>query len=131
MGKIYYLMGKSSSGKDTIYRELIENEKLSLKTILGYTTRPIREGEKEGVECGNKGIDGCQYRTNDRFQRTNQQKQNEQCQKNDRGIGDETGGQEATDQMIHKELQTDRTDNRKRFGQKPAKEVFNIGDERI
>lgn len=50
MGKIYYLMGKSSSGKDTIYRELIENEKLSLKTILGYTTRPIREGEKEGVE---------------------------------------------------------------------------------
>ena len=50
MGKIYYLMGKSSSGKDTIYRELIENEKLSLKTIIGYTTRPIREGEKEGVE---------------------------------------------------------------------------------
>ena len=50
MGKIYYLMGKSSSGKDTIYKYLIGDEELKLKRIVGYTTRPIREGEEEGVE---------------------------------------------------------------------------------
>ena len=50
MGKIYYLMGKSSSGKDTIYKHLISDEELKLHTIVGYTTRPIREGEREGVE---------------------------------------------------------------------------------
>ena len=50
MGKIYYLMGKSSSGKDTLFKKLIEDRKLFLKTIVGYTTRPMREGETEGVE---------------------------------------------------------------------------------
>lgn len=50
MGKIYYLMGKSSSGKDTIFKKLIEDKELGLKTIVGYTTRPMREGEVEGVE---------------------------------------------------------------------------------
>ncbi len=47
---IFYLMGKSSSGKDTIFRRLMEDEDLSLETIVSYTTRPIREGEVEGVE---------------------------------------------------------------------------------
>ena len=50
MGKIFYLMGKSSSGKDTLFKKLIEDKELSLKTIVGYTTRPMREGETEGVE---------------------------------------------------------------------------------
>lgn len=50
MGKIFYLMGKSSSGKDTIFKKLIEDESLKLKTIVGYTTRPMREGERDGVE---------------------------------------------------------------------------------
>jgi len=50
MGKIFYLMGKSSSGKDTIYKNLIEDETLSLEKIVLYTTRPIRAGEQEGVE---------------------------------------------------------------------------------
>ena len=50
MGKIYYLMGKSSSGKDTMFKRLIEDKELALKTIVGYTTRPMREGETEGVE---------------------------------------------------------------------------------
>lgn len=49
MGKIYYLMGKSSSGKDTLYKELLRMFP-SLKTIVSYTTRPIREGERNGVE---------------------------------------------------------------------------------
>lgn len=50
MGKIFYLMGKSSSGKDTLFKKLIEDKELGLKTIVGYTTRPMREGESEGVE---------------------------------------------------------------------------------
>lgn len=49
MGKIFYLMGKSASGKDTIYKELKERCK-ELKTVALYTTRPIREGEKDGEE---------------------------------------------------------------------------------
>lgn len=49
MGKIYYLMGKSSSGKDTLYKELLRTIP-GLKTLVLYTTRPIREGEKNGVE---------------------------------------------------------------------------------
>ncbi len=50
MGKIIYLMGKSSSGKDTIFKRLLSNTSLGLKTIVPYTTRPIRSGEKDGLE---------------------------------------------------------------------------------
>lgn len=50
MGKIVYIMGKSSTGKDTIYKKLLAEKKFAFKTIVSYTTRPIREGEKEGVE---------------------------------------------------------------------------------
>ncbi|MBQ2803158.1 MAG: guanylate kinase [Lachnospiraceae bacterium] len=50
MGKIIYLMGKSSSGKDTIFKELIKEGTVDLQTIVPYTTRPIREGEQNGVE---------------------------------------------------------------------------------
>ena len=49
MGKIYYMMGKSSSGKDTLFKEL-KMALPELHTITLYTTRPIREGEREGVE---------------------------------------------------------------------------------
>ena len=50
MGKIFCLMGKSSTGKDTIYKRLTENKELNLRTIVPYTTRPIRAGEVEGQE---------------------------------------------------------------------------------
>ena len=50
MGKIVYLMGKSSSGKDTIFKRLLADESLGLKTIVPYTTRPIRSGERNGLE---------------------------------------------------------------------------------
>lgn len=50
MGKIYYMMGKSSSGKDTLYKRLLEDKELNLKTVIPYTTRPIREGEVQGRE---------------------------------------------------------------------------------
>lgn len=50
MGSIICLMGKSSTGKDTIYKRLLEDPSCTLKKIVPYTTRPIRVGEKEGVE---------------------------------------------------------------------------------
>lgn len=46
--KIIYIMGKSSAGKDTIYKIL--KEKIDVKPYVLYTTRPIRTGEKEGVD---------------------------------------------------------------------------------
>ena len=49
MGKIFYIMGKSASGKDTIYKELMEKMP-KFHSIVPYTTRPMREGEKDGVE---------------------------------------------------------------------------------
>ena len=49
MGKIFYIMGKSASGKDTIYKELMEKIP-KFHSIVPYTTRPMREGEKDGVE---------------------------------------------------------------------------------
>lgn len=50
MGKIVYLMGKSSTGKDTIFKRLLADESLGLKRIVPYTTRPVRNGECQGVE---------------------------------------------------------------------------------
>lgn len=48
-GKIFFVMGKSASGKDTVYKRLLENFP-DMKTVTLYTTRPMREGEAEGVE---------------------------------------------------------------------------------
>ncbi len=50
MGKIFYLIGKSAVGKDTILEHLLAEDELSLKPIVQYTTRPIRDGEEEGRE---------------------------------------------------------------------------------
>lgn len=50
MGKIYCIMGKSSSGKDTIFKILLGRKDVNLKTIVSYTTRPIRSLEKPGDE---------------------------------------------------------------------------------
>lgn len=49
-GRIFLLMGKSTSGKDTIYRNLISDEALHLKKVVPYTTRPQRSGETDGVQ---------------------------------------------------------------------------------
>ena len=43
-------MGKSATGKDTIYQKLLTESKLGLNRIIPYTTRPIREGEIPGRE---------------------------------------------------------------------------------
>lgn len=47
MGKIICIIGKSSSGKDTIYK-ILSDQLDVLKNVM-YTTRPIRVGEIDGV----------------------------------------------------------------------------------
>lgn len=49
MSKIFFVMGKSATGKDTIFNELKHRLKDQVKTVIGYTTRPIRDGEINGV----------------------------------------------------------------------------------
>jgi len=46
--KIIYLIGKSSVGKDTIYKKI--KEKINIEPYVLYTTRPIRTGEKDGID---------------------------------------------------------------------------------
>lgn len=50
MSKIYYIMGKSATGKDTLYKRIFSDKALNLKTVVSYTTRPIRAGETNGAE---------------------------------------------------------------------------------
>ncbi|MCI9487434.1 MAG: guanylate kinase [Lachnospiraceae bacterium] len=50
MGRIFYIMGKSASGKDSIFRMLAADKELHLKTVTMYTTRPKRSGEEDGRE---------------------------------------------------------------------------------
>lgn len=50
MGKIIYLMGKSSSGKDTVYKELMSLQAFKFKKVVMYTTRPCRDTETDGVQ---------------------------------------------------------------------------------
>lgn len=65
MGKIFLILGKSSTGKDTVFNKLLENKKLNLSTYVSYTTRPMRDGECEGREyhfCTNEKYE--EYRKN-------------------------------------------------------------------
>lgn len=48
MTNLFYIMGKSATGKDTIYKRI--KEQMKINTYILYTTRPIREDEKEGVD---------------------------------------------------------------------------------
>ena len=48
MGKIFLLMGKSASGKDAVYRNLLSDDTLALKKVVMYTTRPMRQNEENG-----------------------------------------------------------------------------------
>ena len=50
MSRIFIVMGKSATGKDTVYKRLLEMKELSLRTCVMYTTRPIRSSEVHGVE---------------------------------------------------------------------------------
>ena len=50
IGKIYYILGKSAAGKDTLYRNLLADPQLALTGVVPYTTRPMRDGETDGRE---------------------------------------------------------------------------------
>lgn len=62
--KIIHIMGKSSSGKDTIYKIL--KQKLNLNTYVPYTTRPIRTGEKDGIDYNFITFEEMQNRKNEK-----------------------------------------------------------------
>lgn len=49
MGKIFYLIGKSCAGKDSLYKILMNDDSLNLLPVIRYTTRPIRDKEVDGV----------------------------------------------------------------------------------
>ena len=50
MNKIFYIMGKSASGKDNIYKRLLADESLNLHELVLYTTRPQRQDKVDGRE---------------------------------------------------------------------------------
>jgi guanylate kinase len=50
VGKIFCLIGKSSTGKDTILKALLADREFLLTPVVPYTTRPQREQEIDGVE---------------------------------------------------------------------------------
>lgn len=50
MSRIFYIMGKSASGKDRIYSLLAGNKELDFSKLILYTTRPMRDGERDGVQ---------------------------------------------------------------------------------
>ena len=49
MSKIFCIVGKSCSGKDTLYKAILEKCGPNLIPIIPYTTRPKRNDELEGV----------------------------------------------------------------------------------
>ena len=50
MKHLFYLMGKSASGKNALYEYLIGDSSLALAPLIPWTTRPIRANEQDGVE---------------------------------------------------------------------------------
>ena len=50
MSKIFCIVGKSASGKDTIYKEILAHSKDELLSVVLGTTRPMRVGEKNGTD---------------------------------------------------------------------------------
>ena len=46
--RIFCLIGKSGTGKDTLYRELLDDGALPFERLVPCTTRPIRAGEQDG-----------------------------------------------------------------------------------
>ena len=50
MGRIICLLGKSGTGKDTLFRLALEDPSLELTPLVPYTTRPRRAHETEGKE---------------------------------------------------------------------------------
>lgn len=47
---IYLIMGKSSTGKDTVFEEILSDKSVGMCRMVGYTTRPKRSHEQDGRE---------------------------------------------------------------------------------
>ena len=65
MGKNLLYYGKSASGKDTIYRRLMEDKTFAFHTLVPYTTRPMRSTEVNGRDYflqTKQGCPGCRKR---------------------------------------------------------------------
>ncbi len=50
MGKLFYIIGPSASGKDKLYASLLADASYGLKPLVLYTTRPIRAKEENGKQ---------------------------------------------------------------------------------
>ena len=50
VSRIFCIVGKSASGKDTVYREILASRPANLIPIVPATTRPQRVGECNGVD---------------------------------------------------------------------------------
>lgn len=50
MGRLFVIMGKSATGKDTLFYKLLHQDEVAVKEVIPYTTRPIRSGETHGKE---------------------------------------------------------------------------------
>jgi guanylate kinase len=46
--KIFCIIGKSGTGKDSVFRRVIKNKELNLSPVILHTTRPIRVNETDG-----------------------------------------------------------------------------------
>ena len=47
MGKLYYIIGKSCAGKDSVFKKLLSESRPPIKPLVIWTTRPMREGERQ------------------------------------------------------------------------------------
>jgi guanylate kinase len=50
MGKIICLVGKSGTGKDTLFKNIVNDQNLRITPIIPYTTRPKRKNEIDGID---------------------------------------------------------------------------------
>ena len=49
MGTLFCILGKSSVGKDTLFKSIVEDEAIGIAPIIPHTTRPKRESEVDGI----------------------------------------------------------------------------------
>lgn len=57
MGHIFVIIGKSATGKDTLFARIMKESGLRLSNYVSYTTRPMRENEKDGREYFFRTVD--------------------------------------------------------------------------